>query len=103
MKNARKELFWLKNRNNLAPPVSRALFYRGVCAAGGKHKRRDEMAPTAQPQKIVNTRPGPGTADTEYQTEDGCWWEKNHGATSDQGWTTGEITGTLYRGVVFYD
>jgi hypothetical protein len=35
------------------------------------------MAPwTTQLYRIVETRPGPGTAETHYRTADGRWWEE---------------------------
>lgn len=34
------------------------------------------MAPGNNCQRIVRTRPGEGTGETLYQTEDGRWWRE---------------------------
>ena len=33
------------------------------------------MAPGNNCLRIVRTKPGPGTGETRYQTEDGRWWK----------------------------
>lgn len=53
------------------------------------------MAPFTKMLRIVATRPGPGTGDTYWQTEDGRWWEPYRDpctATTATAATLGSVT-----------
>lgn len=47
--------------------------------------------------RVVQTRPGPGTGETFYKTQDGRWWEVREPICDG---TAIAVTGTLRNGYV---